>query len=101
VAFVEPEQTLVLHGDTRLGTGDIQIPLAPGDYMAATWGFHLFERVDGATRLVERWRGDWAPSVRNTIFYRALLEPAVFLMGRKMLLGIKERAEQLARAGQI
>jgi hypothetical protein len=99
VAFVEPEQTLVLHGDTRQGTGDIQIPLKPGDYMAASWGFHLFERVDGATRLVERWHADWAPSVQNAIFYRALLEPAVFVMGRKMLLGIKERAERLAQAG--
>jgi hypothetical protein len=98
VTFVEPEQTLVLHGDTRQGTGELQIPLKPGDYMAASWGFHLFERVDGATRLVVRFRADWAPSVQNTIFYRAFLEPGAFLMGRKMLLGIKERAERLAEA---
>jgi hypothetical protein len=99
VTFVEPEQTLVLHGDTRQGTGELQIPLKPGDYMAASWGFHLFERVDGATRLVVRFRADWAPSVQNTIFYRAFLEPGAFLMGRKMLLGIKERAERVAGAG--
>jgi hypothetical protein len=98
VAFVEPEQTLVLHGDTRQGTGEVQIPLKPGDYMAASWGFHLFERVDGATRLVVRFRADWAPSVQNALFYRALLEPGTFLMGRKMLLGIKARAERLAQA---
>jgi hypothetical protein len=99
VAFVEPDQTLVLHGDTRQGTGELQIPLKPGDYMAASWGFHLFERVDGATRLVVRFRADWAPSAQNTIFYQAFLEPGAFLMGRKMLLGIKERAERLAGAG--
>jgi hypothetical protein len=99
VDFVEPEQTLVLYGDTRKATGEIQMPLKPGDYLAATWGFYLFERVDGATRLVERFRADWAPSVQNAIFYRAFVEPGSFLMERKMLLGIKERAERLAQAG--
>jgi hypothetical protein len=29
----------------------------------------------------------------NTFFYRVFLEPGAFLMERKMLLGIKERAE--------
>jgi hypothetical protein len=99
VAFVEPEAILVLHGDTRQTGGSIQIPLKPGDYLAVSWGFHLFERLDGATRLVVRWRADWAPSVQNTLFYRAFLEPGAFLMERKMLLGIKERAERMAQAG--
>jgi hypothetical protein len=97
VAFVEPEQTLVLHGDTRQGSGEIQIPLRPGDYLAASWGFHLFERVDGATRLVVRFRADWASSAQNALFYRVFVEPGAFVMGRKMLLGIKERAERLAQ----
>jgi hypothetical protein len=100
VHLVEPEETLVLYGDTRRETGEIQIPMKPGDYLACTWGFFLFELVDGATRLVERWRVDWAPSVQNTIAYRAFLEPGAFLMERKMLLGIKARAEQLAGSQQ-
>jgi hypothetical protein len=99
VDFVEPEETLVLYGDTRKGTGEMPMPLKPGDYLASTWGFYLFERVDGSTRLVERWRVDWASSIQNTIFYRAFLEPGAFLMERRMLLGIKERAERLAQAG--
>jgi len=98
VDFVRTEEALVLYGDTRRETGEIQIPMKPGDYLAATWGFHLFERVEGGTRLVERFRADWAPSVQNAIFYRALVEPGSFLMGRKMLLGIKARAERLALA---
>ncbi len=98
VAFVEPEETLVLYGDTRQGTGGMQLPLKPGDYMAASWGLYLFERLDGATRLVARLRAGWAPTVTNALFYRAFLEPGAFLMERKMLLGIKERAESLARA---
>jgi hypothetical protein len=98
VAFVHPEETLVLHGDTRQGTEGIQLPLRPGDYMAASWGFNLFERLDGTTRLVARWRADWAPRVQNGLFYRVFLEPGAFLMERKMLLGIKARAERLAQA---
>jgi hypothetical protein len=99
VTFVDPEQTLVLHGDTRQGSGEIQIPLKPGDYLATSWVFNLFERVDGATRLVVRFRADWASLPQNAVFYRAFVEPGAFLMGRKMLLGIKERAERLAQAG--
>jgi hypothetical protein len=98
VSYVEPDQALVLRGDTREDTSEIQMPLKPGDYLAASWGFNLFERVDGATRLVVRFRADWASLPQNAVFYRAFLEPAAFLMGRKMLLGIKERAERLAQA---
>jgi hypothetical protein len=98
VAFAKADEALVLRGDTRQDTGGIQIPLRPGDYLAASWGFHLFERVDGATRLVARFRADWGSNVQNAIFYRAFLEPGAFLMGRKMLLGIKARAERLALA---
>jgi hypothetical protein len=96
VDFVKTDETLVLYGDTRHQTGEIQIPMKPGDYLAATWGFYLFERVDGTTRLVERFRADWAPTVQNTINYRGFVEPGAFLMERKMLLGIKARAERLA-----
>ena len=94
VAMLEPEQVLVLHGDTRIPDQKSGPTMRPGDYLAATWGFYLFPQPDGGTRLVERWRSDWAPSLFNTIFYRLLLEPGAFLMERKMLLGIKERAER-------
>ena len=44
----------------------------------------------------ERWRADWNPSFQNTFFYRLFLEPGAFVMERKMLLGIKLRAENIA-----
>ena len=94
VAILEPEQALVLHGDTRIPGQISGPPMRPGDYMATTWGFYLFPQADGSTRLVERWRSDWAPTPFNTFFYHLFLEPGAFLMERKMLLGIKERAEQ-------
>ena len=94
VAILDAEQTMVLHGDTRLPGDEAMPPLRPGEYLAASWGFYLFGQGDGATRLVERWRADYTPTVINAVFYRAFLEPGAFLMQRKMLLGIKARAEQ-------
>jgi hypothetical protein len=97
VAILATEQTLVLHGDTRLPGNDEMPPLKPGEYLAASWGFYLIGQADGATRLVERWRADYTPTVMNAVFYRAFLEPGAFLMQRKMLLGIKARAEGISK----
>jgi hypothetical protein len=62
------------------------------------WQFFLYRVDEKRTRLVSRSR------VRTqTIWVRLLtyvIEPAGFLMTRRMLLGIKERAEAL-RAGRI
>lgn len=102
VAIVEPESTLVLHGDTRQpGEGEAP-PMKPGEFLAVTWGFYLFEREDSTTRFIERWKMDWNPSPVNTFFYRLFLEPGAFLMERKMMLGIKQRAEaRQAQAARI
>ena len=50
------------------------------------------------TRLVSRNRVRVPPSIGSWLFMR-VIEPAAFLMTRRMLLGIKRRAEMLA-AGQ-
>jgi hypothetical protein len=39
----------------------------------------------------------YTPTPMNTFFYRVILEPGSFIAERKMLLGIKERAEGAAR----
>jgi hypothetical protein len=61
------------------------------------WQFGLYTTNDGRTRLVSR------SCVRTQRFWARLftyvIEPAGFLMTRRMLLGIKERAERL-RAGR-
>jgi len=96
VAIVEPGRALVLHGDTRQGNLPSEMNLRPGDYLSVVWGWHLFEQPDGTTRLIERWLADWNSSLTNFLFYRLFLEPGAFLMERKMLLGIKQRAERTA-----
>lgn len=94
VAVLEPEKALVLHGDSRTAKPGEGPELKPGQYLAVTWGFYLEPQEPGTTRLIERWQSDWNPSPMNTVFYRVFLEPGAFLMERKMLLGIKERAER-------
>ncbi len=93
VAILDPEKTLVLHGDTREpGPGSAPV-MKEGDHMAVVWGFHLIPQENGSTRLVERILIDWNESPLNTVFYRVFLEPGSFIMEQKMLRGIKERVE--------
>jgi len=93
VAILEPEKSLVLHGDTREPGPGMAPVLKEGDHMAGVWGFHLEPQDDGSTRLIERIHIDWNDTPENTFFYRVFLEPGSFIMQQKMLRGIKERAE--------
>jgi hypothetical protein len=95
VAILEPHQALVLYGDTRQANDGSRPPVKRGEYLAVSWGFYLFPTGEGDTRLIERWKANWTPRPGNTLFYRLFLEPGAFLMERKMLLGIKRRAESM------
>jgi hypothetical protein len=82
VAILEPGRALVLQGS---------LPIARRPPFDTTWAFVLCEQPDGTTRLLSRerygYRRWWAPFV---------VEPTQaisFVMSRKMLLGIRDRAE--------
>ena len=83
VAILEPGRALVLQGS---------LPIARRPPFDSTWAFVLCEQPDGTTRLLSRerygYRRWWAPFV---------VEPTQaisFVMSRKMLLGIRDRAER-------
>jgi hypothetical protein len=60
----------------------------------ATWAF-VIRPIDAThTRLIQRFRFGAGPRWLGTIFYTALIEIPHFVMERKMLLGIRARAEQ-------
>jgi hypothetical protein len=67
------------------------------------WTFVLQPIDERTTRLIVRGRGDYNPDFKNIllnfIFWRVIFEPAHFIMERKMMLGIKQRAEAMT-AGQ-
>jgi hypothetical protein len=85
VMTVEPGRALVLGG------GD----LAMG---AHSWVFFLDPIDEQTTRLIVRSRGDYPPTLANFLIWRAITEPLHFVMERKMLLGIKQRAEHTEEA---
>jgi hypothetical protein len=88
-AAVEPGRALVVRGAVAMESAP-----APYDF---TWTFVLREVPDGPTRLVVRerygYRTWWVPALVETV---TLLS---FVMSRRMLHGIKERAEQRTAAG--
>jgi hypothetical protein len=84
VSAIEPYRALVLSGT--------------GDGFAWVWQFGLYPIDKTQTRLVSRNRVRVPPSIGSWLFMR-VIEPAAFLMTRRMLLGLKRRAEMLA-AGQ-
>ena len=95
VALLEPYRMLVLRGDTRLDQAASGMAVA-GGYLATTWGWYLQALDRRTTRLVERFRCEWNPSLANQVMMRLIMEPGSFIMERKMLLGLKERAEHRA-----
>jgi hypothetical protein len=82
-AIVEPGRALVLEG---------ALPLAQAPPFDSTWAFILCEQPDGTTRLLSRerygYRRWWAPFVVEPT------QAASLVMSRRMLLGIRDRAER-------
>ena len=68
------------------------------------WTFVLRPIDENTTRLIIRGRGEFNPDLKNGVLnfflWRGVFEPAHFIMERKMLLGLKERAEASAAGTQ-
>jgi hypothetical protein len=77
VTAIEPGRAIILGGDDP----------------PTTWAFVL-ELINGeSTRLIVRFRQQYEPSLGNVIGWRVFTDPITFVMERKMLQGIKARAE--------
>jgi hypothetical protein len=121
VEVVEPERALVLYGDDTLiaqqeheaarraeGERDehpgMKLAGALSDAnmraFSVSWAFVLEPLADGRTRLLERFRTRSTPGPA-TAFVRPLVDQGHFLMTRKQLLGIRERAEAVARTESV
>lgn len=78
VVRLEPAQALVLRDEIEHGS----------------WAFVLNPIDERRTRLVVRVRGDEATNWGRKLLHLSVFEPAHFIMERKMLLTLKERAEE-------
>lgn len=95
VAEIDPPRLLALRVSMTL-TGMPRTPEAEeaGGSFEGSWVFVL-EAVDHVrTRLIERVRADYQPASSIAPLAYGFMEPAFFLMERKMLRGIKQRAER-------
>ena len=68
-----------------------------GDGFAWAWQLGLYPLDEKRTRLVSRNHVRIHASLGSSLFMR-VIEPAAFLMTRRMLLGLKRRAQTLAVA---
>jgi hypothetical protein len=93
VAEIAPHRHLVLFMD---GTGDSEVDRVFRQANASsTWTFLLNEPEPGRARFVVRWQARW-DLLRSPVSFLIglMLDPIEFIMERKMMLGIKERAEE-------
>lgn len=84
VRAIDPGRALVL------GTppGEVKTP--------ASWVFYLHPVDAATTRLIVRNRGGYEPGFLNALIWRGLTDPIFFVMERRMLIGIRDRAEARA-----
>ena len=85
VAGVEPGVYLLLKADAPDGE---EPPIQE------TWLFYLHEQAPGRTRLLARNQRAYALTLQNFLMWKVMVEPLHHIMERRMLLGIKERAER-------
>ena len=96
VIRLEPERALVLFApDPHYAEAIQQQVEAPDFEMEASWAFVLHPVDTEHTRLIVRFRMSNTAGPLAAGLVNAILEPAHFIMERKMLYGIKERAERL------
>lgn len=81
------------------GPADEREVAAGRPWVAASWLFSVEPRGATRCRLVSRYRANYSEDVATQLaFAPALLEPVGFAMDRRMLIGIKQRAEGRSRA---
>lgn len=86
VAVVQPGYAFVI--------GAKADPGAPG-FPSVSWAFVVEPAAPTHTRLLVRWRTAFPPTAGQYLTNKYILEPIHFIMERRMMLGIKERAEKL------
>ena len=79
---------------TTMEVVDLKQDSVPEKFMNIGWGFYLHEIGENQTRFLSRWLTDYDPALINKIAINLFLEPIGFVMGRKMLIGTKQRAER-------
>lgn len=101
VHLLEPDRALVLYPDSHLRFA-VPRPIREnpryGIFGEFSWAFVLEEKGERSTRLILRTRANYGPRLYRTLSKPFILAGGETLVARKMLYGIKGRAE---RGGQV
>jgi hypothetical protein len=84
VSQIDPERAIVLHSGPQP---------KPGEAVVSTWAMVVQPLGPASSRLLFRTRFNPQPGFGNWLMWRGITDPISFVMERKMLLGIKARAE--------
>ncbi len=96
VEAVEPGRALVLiAADPRTGEVARYTDPPPEQYTVSSWLFYLDLVDERTTRLIARGQLDYNPSFANRLLW-GITDVVGFVMERRMLRGIKQRAEAAA-----
>jgi hypothetical protein len=97
-AVVQPPRALVLRATADTATKRPPVPSDPG-YFDWSWAFVVEPAGERSARLLIRLRADTVQRFPFALVGPLVWEPLHFLMERKMLRGIRERAELGGKAG--
>jgi hypothetical protein len=87
VACIEPERTLAFGGWVDPNT-------------PSSWLFFMEDAGENRTRLISRWRFSYKPSIGFRIGFGVIVQSIACVMQRKMLLGIKKRADRVFKGAE-
>jgi hypothetical protein len=93
VAIVEPARALVIRSVADIATRRL-IDRSDPRYFDWTWAFVLEGAGGDGTRLIVRERAAFVPSAGMMVLGTLAYGPIDFVMSRKMLLSLKQRAER-------
>jgi hypothetical protein len=97
VAVADPPHTLVLWLVTTANKTIDPTGPWPEEHVAWSWAFVL-DLVDAnTTRLLTRMRVTYRPTAKWAPYVHLLLEPGHFVMGRRQLLGLRQRTQATGR----
>ena len=97
IAELIPGQALLAYG-----APDVQAQAAGKPWVAVTWLFFIESLGAARSRLISRYRCATSDDLASQLSLgQTFIEPIGFAMDRRMLLGIKERAEQVAPVPRI
>ena len=98
VAIADPPHALVLWLVTTADKAIDPTGPWPEEHVAWSWAFVLEPLDATTTRLLTRMRVTYRPTAKWDPYVHLLLEPGHFVMGRRQLLGLRQRAEPTSAA---